>query len=204
VGKANPQLSLEVNLRKNYGSSASNVRLSTVHVVLDAPLCEINPGSIAVRQRLRPPPGEDWKGVRVRHDSGAGTSEPERFVPCSERIVLGCECGERLVLLGLEEDWRSEHYALFECECGERLTFADRIDEEALAAVELLRGLRDPGTARAGGAASTRPRWRRPAFSPSGGPLPWVLGYVPKVLRRVSVAYDDRDMGANAYNREHP
>ena len=65
---------------------------------------------------------------------------PESFVFCSERIVLGCGCGERLVLLGLEEDWRSEKKTAFECECGAELTFADRTDEEAVIIGRLLRG----------------------------------------------------------------
>jgi hypothetical protein len=47
----------------------------------------------------------------------------------SKRIVLECECGERLGLLGLEDDWRSERIVL-RCECGKRLTLlADRIDK---------------------------------------------------------------------------
>jgi hypothetical protein len=46
----------------------------------------------------------------------------------SKRIVLECACGERLGLLGLEDDWRSERIAL-RCECGKRLTLADRIDK---------------------------------------------------------------------------
>jgi hypothetical protein len=82
--------------------------------------------------------------------------ESERFVLCSERIVLECECGERLVLLGLEEDWYSELRTLFECDCGGKLTLADRLDEEGLTLVdssdadesgvrELLRSLREPG-----------------------------------------------------------
>jgi hypothetical protein len=86
----------------------------------------------------------------MKHDS-----KSERFVLCSERILLECECGERLVLLGLEEDWYSELRTLFECECGERLSLADRLDEEGLTLVdgsdaeangvrELLRSLRDP------------------------------------------------------------
>lgn len=54
----------------------------------------------------------------------------ERFVPCSERVVLGCECGERLVLLGLEEDWYAEGRTTFECECGRKVTLADRVEEE--------------------------------------------------------------------------
>jgi hypothetical protein len=48
-----------------------------------------------------------------------------RFVPCSKYIVLGCECGEKLVLLGYEEDWHLEGRTAFECECGKRLTLED-------------------------------------------------------------------------------
>jgi hypothetical protein len=45
-----------------------------------------------------------------------------------ERIVLICEeCGERLVLLGLEDDWRSRG-AIFRCECGERLSLDGGIE----------------------------------------------------------------------------
>lgn len=66
---------------------------------------------------------------------------------CSElevsgRIVLGCgSCGERVVLLGREDDWHSEGRTVFACECGARLTLADRVGEGDLAIVELLRGL---------------------------------------------------------------
>ncbi len=81
--------------------------------------------------------------------------ESERFVFCSERVVLECECGERLVLLGLEDDWYSELRTVFQCECGEELTLANRLDEEGLTLVdasdeaalgvrELLRSLRAP------------------------------------------------------------
>ncbi len=58
------------------------------------------------------------------------SSESDRFVLCSERIVLECKCKERLVLLGFEDDWRSEGRTAFECECGEELTLADRLDEK--------------------------------------------------------------------------
>ncbi len=83
--------------------------------------------------------------------------ESDRFVFCSERIVLECECGERLILLGLEDDWYSELRTTFECECGEHLTLADRLDEEGgltladgsdevdLGVRELLRSLRTRG-----------------------------------------------------------
>jgi hypothetical protein len=59
------------------------------------------------------------------------SSESERLVLCSERIFLECKCGERLVLVGFEDDWRSGGRTTFECECGEELTLADRLDEEA-------------------------------------------------------------------------
>ena len=80
--------------------------------------------------------------------------ESEYFVLCSERIVLECQCGERLMLLGLEDDWYSELCTVFECECGEKLTLADRLldeeglnradssDEAASGVRELLRSLR--------------------------------------------------------------
>ena len=82
--------------------------------------------------------------------------ESDRFVLCSERIVLECECGERLILLGFEDDWYSELRTTFECECGEELTLVDRLDEGGLTLVdgsdeatlgvrELLRSLKTPG-----------------------------------------------------------
>ncbi|MBV9455768.1 MAG: hypothetical protein JOZ19_16895 [Rubrobacter sp.] len=49
-----------------------------------------------------------------------------------ERIVLKCRwCGEILVLIGREEDWRSEGRSSFQCECGESLTIlANRVPGE--------------------------------------------------------------------------
>lgn len=51
---------------------------------------------------------------------------------CSESehstLLLGCECGERIVVFGFEEDWRSRR-AVFKCECGEKLTLdSNRIE----------------------------------------------------------------------------
>jgi hypothetical protein len=67
---------------------------------------------------------------------------------CSElevsgRIVLGCgSCGERVVLLGREDDWHSEGRTVFACECGAKLALADRVGEGDLDFTELLRELR--------------------------------------------------------------
>jgi hypothetical protein len=43
----------------------------------------------------------------------------------SDRIVLEChQCGEKVILLGREEDWYIEGHIFFECQCGQRLTIA--------------------------------------------------------------------------------
>ena len=52
----------------------------------------------------------------------------------SEQIVLMCEeCGEKLIILGPEEDWRSRR-AVFVCEKGHKLTLDGRPEAEVLAA----------------------------------------------------------------------
>lgn len=56
-------------------------------------------------------------------------SKLEGFVHCSGYIGLECECGERMILIGREGDWRSEGRDAFECECGEKLTLdANRVE----------------------------------------------------------------------------
>jgi hypothetical protein len=59
--------------------------------------------------------------------------DSERFVLCTEQVVLECRCGERLLLLGREEDWYSEGHTRFECGgCQRSVTLFDRLDEEQL------------------------------------------------------------------------
>lgn len=60
-------------------------------------------------------------------------------IEASERIVLECGCGERLVLLGRADDWYAGGRDAFECSCGERLTLANRI-ERGFGVADLLRG----------------------------------------------------------------
>ncbi|HVF00560.1 MAG TPA: hypothetical protein VNA27_04370 [Rubrobacteraceae bacterium] len=82
-------------------------------------------------------------------------SNSDRFVVCSGRTILGCRCGERIILIGLEEDWYLEGHTVFECECGKEITLADSLYEdpvsnedlveEALGVRELLRSLRTSG-----------------------------------------------------------
>ena len=48
-------------------------------------------------------------------------------VESSGRIVLGCGCGERIVLFGREEDWRGEGRLTFRCAgCGGEVGLAER------------------------------------------------------------------------------
>jgi len=53
--------------------------------------------------------------------------------PESERIILECNCGEKLVILGCEDDWLSRG-VVFKCECGNKLTLDDHAGKETLAA----------------------------------------------------------------------
>ena len=54
----------------------------------------------------------------------------ERYVLCPDRTVLGCRCGESLILLGREEDWYSEGRTTFEChQCGGPISIANMLDE---------------------------------------------------------------------------
>lgn len=46
-------------------------------------------------------------------------------------VVLGCDCGEKVVVLGREDDWRPRR-PVFRCECGQNLTLDDRADDQAL------------------------------------------------------------------------
>lgn len=64
----------------------------------------------------------------------------DSFVEFSERIVLECDCGEKVVLLGMEDDWVSREEDL-ECECGRSVSLSDRADDEVANVRRLL--LRD-------------------------------------------------------------
>lgn len=61
----------------------------------------------------------------------------------SDRIVLRCgACGERVVLLGREDDWYSEGRSSFACGCGAKLTLADRVGEMEFSVAKLMWGVR--------------------------------------------------------------
>ena len=96
-----------------------------------------------------PPPGQ-LKCLDLSRASRTGervqqpTSEADKTVPCSARIILECGCGEQLILLGLEEDWRSEQRTEFDCSCGKGLTISiNRLNEDVLTFRQLIRGARE-------------------------------------------------------------
>ncbi len=60
------------------------------------------------------------------------SSEPDNTVECSGRMTLECGCGDRVILLGLKEDWLSEQRTNFDCPCGQILTLTDRLDEDVV------------------------------------------------------------------------
>ncbi len=76
-------------------------------------------------------------GEREWGDQGG---DQDHTVECSGRITLECGCGERLVLIGLEEDWRSEQRTGFECSCGKGLILSNRLREEVFEFGRLIRG----------------------------------------------------------------
>ena len=63
-------------------------------------------------------------------------------------IVLGCACGERIVLFGREEDWRGEGRLTFVCAgCGGEVGLAERageVQEEGDFIGSLVRKVRRP------------------------------------------------------------
>jgi hypothetical protein len=61
----------------------------------------------------------------MQHDQ-----EAEQYILCPDRTVLRCSCGEKLILLGREEDWYSEGRTTFEChQCGATISLANLLDE---------------------------------------------------------------------------
>jgi hypothetical protein len=110
-----------------------------VRVYLKQP--QVEPGSRCACEAVMRAQPKDIKGTKVRGSFGSEhPSESGRFLEPSGHVVLECLCGEKLVLLGQEQDCQEEGCTVFRCECGRELTLAeDRADERALAIGELLR-----------------------------------------------------------------
>ena len=81
--------------------------------------------------------------------------QQDNTVECSGRMTLECGCGERLILLGLQEDWLSEQRTSFDCRCGQSLTLADRLDEDVVQEFkQIMQGAFKPPEVDAGAAPS--------------------------------------------------
>jgi hypothetical protein len=107
--------------RGHRGSSVTTVKFKVVDGAHVSPTCE------PVPERYR-------KGVHEQR-----ISELE----LSDHIVLRCRaCGDRVVLLGREDDWYSEGRSSFACECGAKLTLADRVGDMEFSVARLMRGVR--------------------------------------------------------------
>ena len=114
---------------------------------------QVEPGSRCACEVGMRAQRKNTKGANVRSSFGSEQpSESGRFLEPSGRVVYERLCGEKLVLLGKEQDClehdrlqratrlKEEGGTLFYCECGRELTPAeDRADERALAIGELLR-----------------------------------------------------------------
>lgn len=76
---------------------------------------------------------------RVKRGSTCGIfpSHCQRVLSSAPSALSLSVCGERLILLGLEEDWRSQKSA-FECACGAQLNLTNRIDKPPVDIRQLL------------------------------------------------------------------
>ncbi len=97
--------------------------------------------------KLSPPPHRQHYSVQ-KGEHVEDSLEPDNTVECSGCMTLECGCGERLVLLGLKEDWLAEQRMNFECECGQILTLTDRLDKDVVQEFrQIMRGaFRTPGS----------------------------------------------------------
>lgn len=115
-------------------------------------------------------------------------SESGLFLDSSGSVVLECVCGEKLMLLGQEQDWREEGCTVFRCECGRELTLAEeRVGEKALAIEELLRRSKKESSPR-------RLARRSTCFNGAAWRLPEGDSSPPDGSARISEGYE-RDLG---------
>ena len=81
---------------------------------------------------------------------GGHLRNPTRIEPTMRRTILACNCGELLVVLGGEDEWRSERPAVFECgACAAKITLPEdegrgpeEVDYHALSLGELVKMLK--------------------------------------------------------------
>jgi hypothetical protein len=75
---------------------------------------------------------------------------PTQLEQATQRTVLACKCGELLIVLGGEDEWRSGETAVFECgACAAKITLPEdegrepgEVDYRALSHGELIKALK--------------------------------------------------------------
>ena len=87
----------------------------------------------ALQARARPHVGEEARR-RGTHGPRGGRLRNVTEIEPTERTILACGCGELLIVLGGEDEWRSEGQASFECgACDSRITLPEHDERQAKA-----------------------------------------------------------------------
>ena len=101
----------------------------------------------ALEGQARAPQRGPRRAAETEHATRGGQlRNPTRIEPTMRRTILACNCGELLVVLGGEDEWRSERPAVFECgACAAKITLPedegrepDEVDYRALSLGELV------------------------------------------------------------------
>ena len=96
-----------------------------------------------------PQQGPRREAVGADDDPEGKLRNPTRTGP-TEGTILACKCGELVIVLGGEDEWRSEGQASFECgACGTKITLPEdegrgpeEVGYRAISLGELVKGLK--------------------------------------------------------------
>src|SRR5215207_5562232 len=70
-----------------------------------------------------------WECFCLRYQMWRARVMREQTIKCPDSIVLACQCGEWIVLIGRIVDWYEEDRLEFSCDCGRILTLSDRMPD---------------------------------------------------------------------------
>jgi hypothetical protein len=73
------------------------------------------------------PESRVWDCCSERYSLWRAKVMREQVIEVQDRIILSCECGERIVLLGRAIDWYEEDRLEFSCECSRILSVSDHL-----------------------------------------------------------------------------
>src|SRR5215204_5173830 len=75
------------------------------------------------------PPDLVWDCYPLGHPLWRARVMREQTIECPDSIVLACQCGEWVVLIGRLVDWYEEDRLEFSCDCGRILTLSNRMPD---------------------------------------------------------------------------